>query len=295
MSPEQPELAINEGVTSPDNAPSDVAQPRPKKRANDLEGTQWTRNSISIWDDIRKTDEEKRLKHPAMFPTQLATRLISTFTRDFEKNILDPFSGVGSTVLAAESLGKTGIGIDISEEFTDIARARPVLQRDMFSDQNLAIGERKLIVGDSTKLADHVGPSSIDFALTSPPYWDILTRVRSADSKPIRNYGDSGTDLGRIPEYEEFLESLVPVFSQVYEALRQDKYLCVVVMDIRKKNQFYPFHADLAAKLETIGFTFDDLIIWDRRHEYNNLRPLGYPAVFRINKTHEYVLIFQKR
>lgn len=46
--------------------------------------------------------------------------------------------------------------------------------------------------------------------------------------------------------------------------------------------------------MEHIGFIYDDLIIWDRRHEYNNLKPLGYPAVFRINKIHEYILIFKK-
>jgi len=71
-------------------------------------------------------------------------------------------------------------------------------------------------------------------------------------------------------------------------------YCIVVVMDLRKKNKFYPFHSDVARFMEEIGFTYDDLIIWDRRHEYNNLRPLGYPAVFRINKVHEYLLIFQK-
>jgi len=65
-------------------------------------------------------------------------------------------------------------------------------------------------------------------------------------------------------------------------------------MDIRKKNRFYPYHADFAQRMEEIGFVFDDLIIWDRRHEYNNLRPLGYPSVFRINKVHEFILIFQK-
>ena len=45
---------------------------------------------------------------------------------------------------------------------------------------------------------------------------------------------------------------------------------------------------------QDIGFLFDDLIIWDRKHEYNNLRPLGHPSVFRINRVHEYILIFQK-
>ena len=45
---------------------------------------------------------------------------------------------------------------------------------------------------------------------------------------------------------------------------------------------------------QDIGFLFDDLIIWDRKYEYNNLRPLGNPSVFRINRVHEYILIFQK-
>jgi len=46
--------------------------------------------------------------------------------------------------------------------------------------------------------------------------------------------------------------------------------------------------------MQAIGFIYDDIIIWDRRHEYNNMRPLGYPAVFRVNKAHEFILIFQK-
>ena len=53
-------------------------------------------------------------------------------------------------------------------------------------------------------------------------------------------------------------------------------------------------HADLAGIMQQLGFIYDDLIVWDRRHEYNNMRPLGYPYRFRINKAHEFILIFQK-
>jgi hypothetical protein len=65
-------------------------------------------------------------------------------------------------------------------------------------------------------------------------------------------------------------------------------------MDLRKKNRFYPFHSDLASRLQAVGYEFDDLIIWNRQSEYNNLRPLGYPAVFRINKVHEFVVLMRK-
>ena len=112
--------------------------------------------------------------------------------------------------------------------------------------------------------------------------------------KDIRNYGDNEEDLANIRDYGEFLNGLIDVFKQVHSVLMPDKYCIVNVMDIRKKNIFYPFHSDLAIKMQEIGFIFDDVIIWDRRQEYNNLRSLGYPYVFRLNKIHEYLLIFKK-
>ncbi len=100
----------------------------------------------------------------------------------------------------------------------------------------------------------------------------------------------------KVSDYGEFLDALVGVFQLVFTALKPNKYCAIVVMDLRKKDQFFPFHSDLARKLsQEVGFIFDDLFIWDRRHEYNNMRPLGYPAVFRINKAHAYILIFKKQ
>ena len=106
-----------------DIAPQNVEQrsrrrppPRSGKRANELDGRTWERNSISVWSDIRKTPEEVKLRHPALFPLELVVRLIQCFTNRYDKIILDPFAGVGSTPIAAELMGKTGIGIELSPE-----------------------------------------------------------------------------------------------------------------------------------------------------------------------------------
>ena len=263
---------------------------RPRRLANNLDGAEWIRNSISVWSDIRKTPEEASLGHPAIFPQQLVTRLIECFTTSEQRLILDPFVGVGSTALAAESLGKVGIGLDISEKFIETARMRPkTLEGNRASD-----GERRLHVATAMELLEYVDEESVDLVVTSPPYWDILLRSRTADYKETRHYGDLDQDLGRIRAYEEFLDELTRVFGVVLAALKPGAYCCIVVMDIRKKSDFYPFHSDLARSLSRIGFLLDDIIIWDRRHEYNNLRPLGHPSVFRINKVHEYIVIFQK-
>lgn len=267
----------------------------PSKRANGLNGSTWLRYSVSVWDDIRKTPEEMALKHPAMFPAELAMRLIQCFTTDEDSVVLDPFVGVGSTVIAAESLGKVGIGLDVSEDYIAKAMARPTPARDLLQQDNQdGVGERRLYLCDANELLSYVDHESVDMVVTSPPYWDILLQERSADYKAARNYGSSTQDLGKIRDYSAFLRALGSIFANVYETLKPNKYCCVIVMDLRKKDRFYPFHADLATALQEVGFIFDDTIIWHRGQEYNNLRPLGYPSVFRINKVHEFIMIFKK-
>jgi DNA modification methylase len=262
-----------------------------RSSANDLDGKTWTKYSISIWSDLRKTSEEAQLKHPAMFPLALASRAIACFTSASDKLILDPFCGVGTTVLAARDAGKLGVGIEISPEFAEISRRR-LAQTPLLSENQSGLGS--IYNDDASHLLKYVQPETADFCLTSPPYWDILLRERTADYKERRDYGETQGDLGKIADYGEFLQALDNIMQHVFVALRPGKYCLMVVMDIRKKSRFYPFHADVAQALENIGFVYDDLIIWDRRHEYNNMRPLGYPSTFRINKAHEYILIFQK-
>lgn len=250
----------------------------------DLDGKTWLNYSISVWDDIRKSTEEAGLKHPALFPVQMAGRLIELFSHPGE-TVLDPFCGTGSTLLAAHSLGRKGMGIDISPDFLVLAETRL---------SHAGSADHKLFCGDARHVEQLVD-EPVDFCLTSPPYWDILNRKRTADHRDPRHYGNLDDDLGTIEEYEHFLNEVALVFRGVYRRLRPQGYCCIVVMDLRKKNQFYPLHMDLSRILVTEGYTLDDLIIWDRRHEYNRLRPLGYPYVFRVNRIHEYILILQKR
>ncbi|MCA9023520.1 MAG: DNA methyltransferase, partial [Planctomycetaceae bacterium] len=135
---------------------------------------------------------------------------------------------------------------------------------------------------------------SVDLCITSPPYWNVLNQRRSADHKEVRHYGNHDQDLGVIEDYNAFLDELDRVFSQVLAALKPGAYCCAIVMDLRKRSRFFPFHSDLASRLQEIGFLYDDLIIWNRQAEYNNLRPLGYPSVFRVNKVHEFIVLMQK-
>ena len=146
------------------------------KRCNDLTGKEWLQNSFSIWRNFNKTPEEKEFKHPASYPVSLCEKLISTFSRNGEV-VLDPFSGIGSTLVAAKNLNRSAIGIDLSTRFCELARRR------VGNDCNISI-----INGDSLEELKNIPSNSVNLCLTSPPYWDILNMKRSVDGKEIQNY-----------------------------------------------------------------------------------------------------------
>lgn len=252
------------------------------KKCNDLSGKEWLQNSFSIWRDIVKTKEEKDYKHPASYPVSLCEKLIRTFSKP-NSNVIDPFNGIGSTIVAAQKLGCNAVGIDLSSDFCEIARKR------IGNDNKI-----RIINGDSFEVLKTLPDNSFDICVTSPPYWDILNMKRSADQKESVNYSDKENDVGNIQNYDDFISTLSNLFSSVNRVLKKGGYCIVNVMDIRKKSNFYPLHSDLATALQKVGFIYDDIIIWDRQSDYNNMRPLGYPYKFRINKVHEYLLIFIK-
>ena len=269
--------------------PEDMA-----KKMNNLTGKEWLQESFSIWSGIRKNKEEIALKHPAIFPSQLPKKLINIYTRRKGSKILDPFMGIGSTLMASMETGRNSIGLDLNYDFCELAKERiRNYQHNLFDQKKIYIPT--VINDDSKNILNHVKKGSIDLVITSPPYWDILNRKRTADHKEIRNYSESDKDLGNIEDYEMFLEELKKVFSSVYKTLKPNKRCISVVGDIRKKDKFYPLHEDQTRIMKEIGFELEEYVIWNRAHEYNNMKTLGYPYVFRFNKVHEFICVYWKR
>ena len=285
--------SINQTKDDPKKTVEYLFELKPRKmvnKTNNLTGKEWLQNSFSIWRELGKTEEEKKLKHPAIFNIKLIDKLIDTFCRPEKSLILDCFAGSGTTLISGLQKDKDVIGFDLNQNYKDLFIKRATESYKLNSKKL----KDKYLISDSRFLSKNLKKESVDLCITSPPYWDILNQKRSADYKQNINYSDSTNDLGNIEDYNKFLDNLKLVFAEVHKVLKTKSYFVVNVMDLRKKDKFFPLHSDTANIAKEVGFSLEDIIIWDRQLEYNNMRPLGYPYKFIVNKVHEYLLIFRK-
>lgn len=71
----------------------------------------------------------QQFNHPAMFPEELATRVIKLFSYQ-DDIVLDPFNGVGTTTKVAYHLARKYLGIDIDGNYCKTAQQR-LAQQDL--------------------------------------------------------------------------------------------------------------------------------------------------------------------
>ena len=86
-----------------------------------LSGNPKGKNPSDVWmfPNVKSNHVEKTV-HPCQFPVELVERLVLSMT-DPGDSVLDPYMGVGSSVIAALMHGRNGYGCDIVEEYVDIA------------------------------------------------------------------------------------------------------------------------------------------------------------------------------
>jgi site-specific DNA-methyltransferase (adenine-specific)/site-specific DNA-methyltransferase (cytosine-N4-specific) len=100
-----------------------------KVRYNSKSGSNFGKN-ISNWlkrnyvyptNVLHLATECGNKKHSAAFPDELPEWFIKLFTKEGDI-VLDPFMGSGTTVIVANKMGRLGVGIEIKEEYFNIAK-----------------------------------------------------------------------------------------------------------------------------------------------------------------------------
>lgn len=82
------------------------------------------KNPSDVWDIPNvKANHVEKTTHPCQFPVELVERLVLSMTEQGD-SVLDPYMGVGSSVVAARKHGRTAFGCDVVSEYVEIARQR---------------------------------------------------------------------------------------------------------------------------------------------------------------------------
>ncbi len=265
-----------------------------RNRLNDLDPKDWIRFQKSWFIHDPPPRRKEVLRHPAKFPETLAQEFIEFFSKEGQ-TVLDPMVGTGSSLVAALRARRHSIGIELNPTYAALAQ-------QVVNEERAALGESvadirvQVITGDAMGITELDLPG-IDYVLTSPPYWDMLhaggaqtQRQRKAAPELDVVYSEDPADLGNIPDYDEFLDRLVEVYSRLRSLLRGGSYLTIVVKNVKKGGRIYPLAWDLARRMSDV-YTLKDEKIWCQ--DNIRLAPYGMGNAWVSNTFHHYCLQFR--
>jgi len=295
-------------------------EPHPANTLNELNGEEWLYFTKSLMTTAYPSElgHAARRAHGANKPPRLMARLIEFFSRSGEL-VLDPFAGVGGTLIgAAIAHGpRRALGIeleprwaaifetvvrDLSEErggagplLADLGTADPGGVRG-FDPSGI-----EMRVGDALEVLPTLEEGSAALVVTDPPYnlqlpmtmaGGTLAETHANRRTDYAMVTDSAADLANAPDYATFLERMGLVFGELCRVLRAGGYAIVIVRDAYQDGRYVFTGSDLAARATTVGLVPKGDLIWYQAG--TRLRPYGYPHAFVPNIVHQHILVLRK-
>lgn len=221
------------------------------------------------------------------FTPQIPSEMMQRFTEQGD-TVLEMFTGSGTTLFEAETLGRNYIGFDINTEALQFVRSQmgaecPIKyflhECDVSSDE-----AEVLISNDLTAL----GKTNVDHIVVHPPYLDIV------------KFTDRPEDLSGISDLNVFLSKFVEALARCYKFLKKGGHMSLVVGDIYRNGEVVPlgFYLMYAVKKHfpslLKGIVVKDMV--GNRAKIGNENLWRYRAL--RNGTflfkHEYLFVFRK-
>lgn len=294
--------------------------PHPANELNELPGEEWLYFTKSVLTTAYPSElgHAARKAHGANKPPRLMARLIEFFSRTGEL-VLDPFAGVGGTLLgAAIARGpRQAIGIELDPRWvaiheqvvTDLLaehdgtgpRIADLGTADPGGPRTFDPSGIDLRSGDALAILPTLEAESIDFIATDPPYniqlpltmaGGPLSATHANRRTDYAMVSDSPADLANAPDYATFLDRMEVVFGELFRVLRDGRYAVVIVRDAYQAGRYQFVASDLAARADAAGFVPKGDLIWHQAG--TRLRPYGYPRVFVPNIAHQHILVFRR-
>jgi DNA modification methylase len=264
---------------------------------NELTGAEWLYFTKSIITTAYPSayGHDLRKAHGANKPPQLMCQLIEFFTKP-GGIVLDPFAGVGGTLIGASICKKLrhAVGIEINKKWIDI-------YHQVIAESNGTLLPQELLHGDCLQKMSLLEPAYFDFIVTDPPYnihfEQTMSNGRYAEAHINRRTdydmrSDDVADLANQQSYAAYLDAMEQVFAACYTLLKPQKYMAVIVRNAYQHGEYIFTHVDLARRARLHGFIPKGEIIWYQAG--TRLRPYGYPFAYSPNIAHPYIVVMQK-
>jgi DNA modification methylase len=300
----------------------DRAAPRraPRNELNELSGEEWLYFTKSLWTTAYPSElgHGARKAHGANKPPRLMAKLIEFFTKRNEL-VLDPFAGVGGTLLGAAicRAPRRALGFEIEPRWADVYAsvvrdalaerdgAGPVLadlgSADPGGPRGFDPSGCTLRVGDALRLIRELPDASVDFVATDPPYNPQL-RLTMAGGPLAEQHANRRTDYAMRTQdpadfansetYADYLDRMATAFGQISRVLRPQRYAAIIVRDAYQEGRYRFTGADLADRASKAGLVPKGDLVWYQAG--SRLRPYGYPTGFVPNIVHQHILVLRR-
>lgn len=266
---------------------------------NCLTPKEWIRSQVGIWEfSYEKRDIRDKSIHPAVFPIALPAKCIKLFTHEGEL-VLDPFVGIGTTLLAAQDLNRNAVGFDLKQEYIDTAKSRLAQGNLLNTTQQIAVRD------DARSIPHYLRENTVALTVTSPPYSKFLDKPRLNKSMRgdlrnnkhylnVQQYSQHPDDIGTL-EPIAFSKALAEIYRGILPLLRPRAHCVININDLWWENKRIPTHLYIVEEMTEVGYELRNILIWDRRNLVNRVGIFGWPSNYiKLGTTFEYILDFWK-
>jgi len=290
----------------------------PANRLNELTGEEWLYFTKSLWTTAYPSElgHAARKAHGANKPPRLMAKLIEFFTTGDEL-VLDPFAGVGGTLLGAAICRRPrrALGFELDERWaavyaqvvTDAQAERdgagPLLadlgNADPGGPRSFDPAGCEMRTGDAVALLRTLPDASVAMVATDPPYspqMKLTMAGRHAAEHANRRtdyamVSEADADLANSASYGEFLDRMGAILAELRRVLIRGRYAVVIVRDAYQDGRYRFTGSDIAARAEAVGLVPKGDLIWYQAGA--RLRPYGYPHGFVPNIVHQHCLVLR--
>ena len=151
--------------------------------------------------------------------------------------------GGGTTAIEAKLLNRNIIASDVNP--VALERTQKSLEFEVEND-----AWQQVINADARKLTG-VENDSIDFALTHPPYVDIIKYSE----------GKIKDDISGIHDIAEFCDEIEKMARELYRVLKPGKFCAILMGDTRRNTLYQPLAFRVMERFLNVGFTLKEDII----------------------------------